>query len=316
MTLRGLILIATLLALVACGGAPAPTTPASTPAAPTAAAPAAPATPAPKSVDVRQSASLAVREGRVIAPAGDNAFEWYLSLREQVPDDSSVTMALIDLMPIADQAARFALEGGDVAEATRIVDLMARYDADSETTKAARGRLADWQRERVRQEQALAARAEVAAQAAKASAAPTPATPAVAAPARAPEPQPPSPRPDRPTETPAAPALAAAPAPAAPTPAQPAAPSVQLTPPTVVRRAPAQYPPQAKRQGVEGFVELDLLVDAQGNPEDLRVVRSEPSGVFDKSAVRAVMRWKFEPARRNGTAEAARTRTVIQFRQG
>lgn len=311
MTLRSLTLTATLAALVACGGDPAPTAPASTTATPTVAAPTKPSTPAIAAADARQNASLAVREGRVVAPAGNNAFEWYLSLREQRPDDSSVTMALIDLMPIADQAARFALEGGDVAEATRIVDLMARYDADSETTKAARGRLADWQRDRDRQEQAVAARAEVAARTAAASTAPTP-----AAPVRAPEPQPPSLRPAPPAETPAAPALATAPAPTAPPQAQPAAPAVQLTPPTVVRRAPAQYPPQAKRQGVEGFVELDVLVDAQGNPEEIRVVRSEPSGVFDKSAVRAVMRWKFEPARRNGTAEPARTRTVIQFRTG
>src|SRR5690606_5958758 len=40
---------------------------------------------------LREAAGQALRENRMYAPAGDNAMEYYLALRDKLPDDASVT---------------------------------------------------------------------------------------------------------------------------------------------------------------------------------------------------------------------------------
>lgn len=56
-----------------------------------------------------------------------------------------------------------------------------------------------------------------------------------------------------------------------------------------------QYPPKAKRKGIEGWVVLDVLLDTQGIPQDYRVIEEQPAGVFRQVSVKAVMRWRFVP---------------------
>jgi protein TonB len=50
---------------------------------------------------LRESASTALREQRLYAPAGNNAMEYYLALRDKAPSDPAVASALTDLMPYA-----------------------------------------------------------------------------------------------------------------------------------------------------------------------------------------------------------------------
>ena len=71
----------------------------------------------------------------------------------------------------------------------------------------------------------------------------------------------------------------------------------ELTP---IVRVPPEYPMRASEDNVEGFVTLRFHVNETGSVEDPEVIRSEPPGVFDKAALRAVMRWKFQPLIRNG----------------
>ena len=65
-------------------------------------------------------------------------------------------------------------------------------------------------------------------------------------------------------------------------------------------RVPPEYPMRASEDRIEGFVTLRFIVNETGSVEDPEVIRSEPAGVFDKAALRAVMRWKFQPVIRNG----------------
>ena len=87
-------------------------------------------------------------------------------------------------------------------------------------------------------------------------------------------------------------------APAAAAPSAPAVSSIALARP--VHRVPPQYPVKAKQQGIEGYVVMDLRINAEGRVEDVRVVREKPEGVFRASALRVVRRWAFvspaEPA--------------------
>jgi protein TonB len=81
----------------------------------------------------------------------------------------------------------------------------------------------------------------------------------------------------------------------------------------LVRTRPL-YPVRARQEGIEGSVELEFVVTAEGRAANLRVVRSEPAGAFDRAAVRAVERWRFVPGKKDGVAVSCRVRQVIRFR--
>ena len=65
-----------------------------------------------------------------------------------------------------------------------------------------------------------------------------------------------------------------------------------------------RYPESARRRGIEGTVLLKMRITAQGRVEDVQVVRSAGYPELDESAMEAVRRWRFEPARRNGAPVA------------
>lgn len=54
------------------------------------------------------------------------------------------------------------------------------------------------------------------------------------------------------------------------------------------------YPARASLAGVEGNVELQYAIDASGRPTDIRVLQSQPEGVFDSAAIAALAQWRFE----------------------
>lgn len=61
----------------------------------------------------------------------------------------------------------------------------------------------------------------------------------------------------------------------------------------------ALYPEQARRDGLQAKVRLQLLVDASGRVADVRVVRPAGNG-FDEAATALARRFLFEPGRRDG----------------
>ena len=56
----------------------------------------------------------------------------------------------------------------------------------------------------------------------------------------------------------------------------------------------------ALRQGTEGWVELGFMVDPQGKPFEITVIRSTGSKVFDDAAARAIAQSTFEPGTLGG----------------
>jgi bla regulator protein BlaR1 len=78
-----------------------------------------------------------------------------------------------------------------------------------------------------------------------------------------------------------------------PTPRAEAAPPA---PRLVPRRAiMPEYPRAARVDGVEGWVRLAYRIDAAGRVADVSVLASQPAGVFDAVAQRALERWRFDP---------------------
>ena len=307
--LRWGIAVALGLGLAACSKdepattAPSASAPAAQPAGPSAeeiaaqkAAEAAKAALANLSVDeLRARGSQALREQRLYAPAGDSAMEYYLALREKSEKpDASAESALIDLMPYAIIAAEQAIGREDFAEAERLRALIAKTDAQAPalpriTDAIAKGQAGAADRiaqEAAREEQRLrdaeAAAQRAAAAAAAEAAAPTPA-PVAATPA------------------PVTPPPVAQPAPA-PVVAAPVPPPVAAPPPPVrsstpggVRTPQPAYPREAARSGVTGEVTVEISIGANGAVTDVRVIRAQPRGEFDRTVLNTVRGWQFEP---------------------
>ena len=59
--------------------------------------------------------------------------------------------------------------------------------------------------------------------------------------------------------------------------------------PVVAKTAPLDYPQQARRQGIKGYVTLNLLVAPNGSVEKTQIIDSEPQGVFDSVAMNKAM---------------------------
>ncbi|MCC6646182.1 MAG: TonB family protein [Polyangiaceae bacterium] len=78
-----------------------------------------------------------------------------------------------------------------------------------------------------------------------------------------------------------------------------------LLPPVLKDFVDAPYPEEAKKQGKEGNVVLQLDIDADGNVTQATVIGPAGSG-FDEAAVAAARRFKFSPATRDGRAIASR----------
>jgi protein TonB len=65
-------------------------------------------------------------------------------------------------------------------------------------------------------------------------------------------------------------------------------------------RADPNYPPRAKQQGIEGYVILRFTITPVGTVEDIEVVRAQPPSIFDREAVRAARKYRYNPSIENG----------------
>ena len=108
-------------------------------------------------------------------------------------------------------------------------------------------------------------------------------------------------RPAEPAPTPAAPRPAPAAAAAAPA-------AASLRP--ISTPAP-RYPPEALRAGTSGEVLVEITVGTDGSITASRVLRANPPRVFDREALNAVKRWRFEPV-----AAPVTTRRTLSFNPG
>jgi len=78
---------------------------------------------------------------------------------------------------------------------------------------------------------------------------------------------------------------------------------------TAIKSRMPNYPWRARRQGIEGFVELEFSVDDQGKVTDVEVLDAMPQGVFEQAASKALAKWTFE----NPGAVDSRFRQIFDF---
>ncbi|HEY1077439.1 MAG TPA: energy transducer TonB [Fontimonas sp.] len=67
----------------------------------------------------------------------------------------------------------------------------------------------------------------------------------------------------------------------------------------IVKVAP-MYPARAQSQGIEGWVLLSFTVTESGTVIEPKVLESQPPGVFDEAAKKAVLKFKYKPRVESG----------------
>lgn len=79
-----------------------------------------------------------------------------------------------------------------------------------------------------------------------------------------------------------------------------------------VARTPIKpyYPPEMSRSGINGEVVVGFMVDSDGNPLNAFIIRSTHRE-FEAEALRAIMKAKFKPGRKDGSFVS--TRNVTQL---
>jgi periplasmic protein TonB len=268
-------------------------------AQPTVQAPSAPPVVAPlpaaagkNSAQLLELARGAMREQRLVEPAGNNAYELYLAVLAQEPGNRVAQDALRETFPFAAAAVDRAIEEGDFARAQREIDLLGRADESNYTLVLLRAR--------------LATQLKLAGQA-KQTPPPPVRQPQAVASAHAPVPAPTSLAP-RPVATVPEP-VAVAQLPTAPSPL------ARATSEPVLRHSmQPNYPAEAKRTRRQGWVDVQFIVETSGKVSHAVVMDAEPKFLFDRAAVAAVERWEFAPATNGDQAVPATLRQRIQFK--
>lgn len=256
-------------------------------------------------VELRTAARAAYAENRLYAPAGDNAVEYFLALRASSPGDASASSALTDLLPMTVIAIEQSLVREDFEEGQRLIALLERVDgshpaldrlrqsaeageremaeriareqvsAEEQERRQAeleRQRAAEQERQQeeaareLAEQQAAAEEEEEARQAAAEQRRQQEEAERLAAEERAAE--------QRREEAERQPTAA------------------DLRP--LSMPAP-EYPTAALRTRQAGEVEVELTIGTDGSVTDARVIRAEPARVFDRAALAAVERWRFQP---------------------
>lgn len=95
--------------------------------------------------------------------------------------------------------------------------------------------------------------------------------------------------------------------------AQRGARAVKEATPDYLSNPSPDYPAQARRQGWTGTVVLRVQVDAGGGVRDVRLVTSAGHKVLDDAARKAVLGWRFDPAKRNGVPVVSWVDVPIRF---
>lgn len=84
-------------------------------------------------------------------------------------------------------------------------------------------------------------------------------------------------------------------------------------PPKPITRGAFKYPPAAKKNGVKGYVVLSVLVETDGSVNQVQVLESNPSGIFDAAALQGIRAWHFEPAKYKGDTVRVWAKQKIRF---
>jgi protein TonB len=73
----------------------------------------------------------------------------------------------------------------------------------------------------------------------------------------------------------------------------------RISAPTVLHSVEAEFSDEARRAKYQGVCLISLIVDTQGNPQNIRIARALGMGL-DEKAIEAIRQYKFRPAMKDG----------------
>ena len=88
----------------------------------------------------------------------------------------------------------------------------------------------------------------------------------------------------------------------------------RVKPPKPISQVRPAYPLLAKQARVQGLVQIDAILDEQGNVIDMKVVSGPP--LLYQAALDALKQWKYEPVYLNDQAIAVEMTVTITFQLG
>jgi TonB family protein len=74
-----------------------------------------------------------------------------------------------------------------------------------------------------------------------------------------------------------------------------------------------QYPRRAAARNVPGTVDLSFVIDREGVPREISIIRSDPPELFDSAAIEALEKTRYAPIIRDGAAIEQRAQIRLRF---
>ncbi len=258
--------------------------------------------------DLLAAGNTAINQQRLVAPKGDNAFEYYEKALQKDPKNQAAQDALREQFPFGANAVEGAIGQNNFDEAQREIGLLAKADPSNYTLKILNSKLDAAKKAQARADALKAKQAAdlAAKQAADAKAA--------AAKALAETKPTPPPAIEKPVVQQAQPTPA--PVQEAPKPAPAPQPVGETRGPQVISAAAPDYPIQAARNNQSGYATVEFTVNPDGSVSNAHVIASQPGRVFDSAAIQAVSRSKFKPALKDGQPVSSTLQRRIDFNLG
>jgi protein TonB len=83
--------------------------------------------------------------------------------------------------------------------------------------------------------------------------------------------------------------------------------------PQLTHRAEIEYPADAAKEGIQGYVVVHLLISKDGDVQLAKVLEAEPQGVFETSVLNGTRDWRFAPAKYKGEPVQVWVKQKISF---
>lgn len=74
------------------------------------------------------------------------------------------------------------------------------------------------------------------------------------------------------------------------------------------------YPKEALEEKVEGWVKMSAVITENGKVTEIKVIDSQPKGVFETEAKRAFGKWVYKPALLNGKTVKVYREETVEFK--
>ena len=255
--------------------------------------------------DLLAAARDAYAQHRLVAPAGDNAMEYYEAVLVKDPKNQVAKDALRETFPFGVPDVEKAISQNNFPEANREIDVLSKADPTNYTLTLLRSKLDAQQKLQARQQQEAQQKAQRAAELATAQ---------QAAAAKAAADKEAAARLAAQQATQQAAAAKAAPPPK-PVAAPPKAAGVTRGA-QIEKAAAAQYPLEAARNQTSGYAVVEFTVTASGAVTNAHVIESSPRRVFDQAAIRAVDQSTYKPALKDGEPVSAVLQRRVDFKFG